>query len=191
MGGVGFGGEFLVAFFLIDEAGFFHAGGAEGAVFVDGEGGDFDHAATVWAAGFGGFVLGFVFAVAVFAPVADGVFEAAMAGEIFAALAAAFDAVAGGRNGNCVVINGVRGGVEGFDARGAGAGFAMSGAGGEIAATDGAEGGGWGMRGGGHSGNCRSKSAKFEISKNEIRNKFQARNKENLKQWLCVLNFVF
>lgn len=72
---------------------FVHAGLADlGSVvglveFVEGS-----HAAAIGAACFGDGVPGFVDAVAVFAPVSDGVFEASVSAEVFAALAAAFAA---------------------------------------------------------------------------------------------------
>lgn len=75
----GFGGTFL------------EAGRADlcavvgGEEFVEGA-----HSAAVGAAAFGDGVAGPVEAVAVFAPVANGVFEAAMAAQVFTALAADF-----------------------------------------------------------------------------------------------------
>lgn len=87
--------------------------------------------------------------MAVLAPVADRIFEAAMPGEILAALAAAL-AFQGQRPSRGVVIDGIGGGIERLNSWRAGTGLAMSRARREVAAADRAEGGrGW-MRGCGH-----------------------------------------
>lgn len=123
----GFGGGF-VGFLFGDDHRFFVAGGADGPALEHDHGFDGAHPAAVGAAGLGGLVLEFVLAVAVLAPVPDGVFEAAVAFEGLAALDAVLAFFAGGGFAFAFVDGVCGGGDHGGDGDGASAGAFGAGA---------------------------------------------------------------